>query len=79
MKKYLLLLLVLCFVCLSAAGCSGNGASQAESNSTNIQDDSEVNTRIDVDLTEMSSTMIYSEVNNIMTNPDDYMGKTIKI
>lgn len=37
------------------------------------------NTTIDIDLTEMSSTMIYSEVLNMMTTPDDYIGKTIKM
>ncbi|MBQ8133807.1 MAG: hypothetical protein IJ192_05325 [Clostridia bacterium] len=33
----------------------------------------------DLDLTELSSTMVYSEVYNIVTNPDDYRGKTIKM
>jgi len=34
---------------------------------------------IDVDLTTLSSTMVYSEVYNMMTTPDDYMGKTVKM
>lgn len=34
---------------------------------------------IDVDLTKMSSVMVYSEVYNIMMKPDDYLGKIIKI
>lgn len=34
---------------------------------------------IDVDLTKLSSTMIYSEVYNMMVNPDKYLGKTIKM
>lgn len=33
----------------------------------------------DVDLTVMSSTMIYSEVYNMMYEPSDYVGKVIKI
>jgi hypothetical protein len=32
----------------------------------------------DVDLTVMSATMVYGEVNNMMANPDSYMGKTVK-
>ncbi len=32
---------------------------------------------VDVDLTSLSSTFVYSEVYNMMTNPDDYMGKKI--
>ena len=35
--------------------------------------------QVDVDLSIMSSTMVYSEVYNMMTNPMDYIGKTVKI
>ena len=34
---------------------------------------------IDVDLTKLSSTMVYSEVYNMMYTPDDYIGKTVKM
>lgn len=34
---------------------------------------------LDVDLTKLSSTMVYSEVYNMMYTPDDYVGKTIKM
>ena len=34
---------------------------------------------IDVDLTALSSTMVYSEVYNMMVSPEDYIGKTIKM
>jgi hypothetical protein len=34
---------------------------------------------IDVDLTALSSTMVYSEVYNMMVKPDDYIGKTVKM
>lgn len=34
---------------------------------------------VDLDLTQMSSTVVYSEVYNIMTDPETYMGKTIKM
>lgn len=34
---------------------------------------------IDVDLTKLSSTMVYSEVYNMMVFPDDYIGKTVKM
>ena len=36
-------------------------------------------TDVDVDLTILSSTMVYAEVYNIMLNSDEYVGKTIKI
>ena len=32
-----------------------------------------------VDLTALSSTMVYAEVYNILMNPDDYLGKTIRM
>lgn len=34
---------------------------------------------IDVDLTKLSSTMVYSEVYNMMCTPDGYIGKTVKM
>ena len=34
---------------------------------------------IDIDLTAISSTMVYSEVYNMMMTPDDYIGKTVKM
>ena len=34
---------------------------------------------VDVDLTRLSSTMVYSEVYNMMYAPDDYIGTTIKM
>ncbi|MCR4778807.1 MAG: hypothetical protein K5858_08180 [Lachnospiraceae bacterium] len=34
---------------------------------------------IDVDLTALSSTMVYAEVYSMATSPEDYLGKTIKM
>jgi hypothetical protein len=34
---------------------------------------------IDIDLTRMSSNMVYSEVYNMISTPDDYIGKTVKM
>ncbi len=34
---------------------------------------------IDVDLTALSSTMVYSEVYNMMISPEEYIGKTVKM
>lgn len=34
---------------------------------------------IDVDLTKLISTMVYSEVYNMLYTPDDYIGKTVKM
>ena len=34
---------------------------------------------VDVDLTKLSSTMVYSEVYNMMVTPDKYVGKTVRM
>lgn len=35
--------------------------------------------KVDVDLTKLSSTMVYSEVYNMMAAPEDYIGKTVRM
>ncbi|KAF5041745.1 hypothetical protein DSECCO2_519820 [anaerobic digester metagenome] len=49
-----------------------------EKNETDIEETKDIND-VDVDLTVLSSTMVYSEVYNMMVNPDVYLGKTIKV
>lgn len=39
----------------------------------------DVSSGVDVDLTQLSSTMVYSEVYNMFVSPEDYIGKTIKM
>lgn len=65
MKKFLSLFLVLCLTGGLAAGCQNKDTSTPEV--------------LDVDLTVMSSTMVYAEVYNMMVNPDDYIGKIVKM
>jgi len=79
MKKYLPIFISLCFICLSAAGCSDGGMSRNESGGAKTRwYGSRPAEGVDVDLTAMSSIMVYSEVYSIMTQPEKYMGKTIK-
>ena len=33
----------------------------------------------DIDFTVLSSTVVYAEVYNMLSSPDDYLGKTVKI
>jgi len=89
MKKYLLALMLLCLICAFATGCSNNDAAQTgrdkdetqtDSDNAGKQDNPAAETKkVDVDLTVLSSTMVYAEVYNIVTNPKDYIGKTIKM
>lgn len=90
MKKMICFLLVLMMV-FSLAGCgeeakepatnSGVQTEQTEtptnSGSEEIPADSQ--TAEVVDLTALSSTIIYAEVYNMMVTPDDYIGKTVKM
>jgi len=71
MKKYLFILLSL--LLLSYTGCINKDKSQ---NNDNV---SLKKINVDVDLTILSSTMVYAEVFNIMSKPDNYLGKTIKL
>ena len=79
MKKLICILLaVLMLASLAACGGtqSGNGEAKADTSSKAEEKKAE---KIDIDLTAMSSTMIYSEVQNMMTAPDDYVGKKVKM
>lgn len=49
-----------------------------ENNAQAVTNDSN-NGEIDVDLTKMSSTMVYSEVYNMISTPDKYVGKIVKM
>jgi hypothetical protein len=67
-------------VCVTACSDAGNGTAAAEPvPEETVFTESVPGEGIDVDLTQLSSTMVYAEVFNIMSNPDFYMGKTIKV
>lgn len=65
-KKYIVLILALL---LALSGCG----KEAETGSAGSPE------KIDVDLTKLSSTMVYSEVYNMLTAPESYVGKTVKM
>ncbi|MDR1705977.1 MAG: hypothetical protein LBS19_15015 [Clostridiales bacterium] len=69
MKKYLLIILVAALVCLSASGCQ---------NKVKAQDEQAENAVYDFDLVGMNSNVIYALVYNMMMNPEEYVGKTIR-
>ncbi|MCR5485444.1 MAG: hypothetical protein K6F09_07600 [Clostridiales bacterium] len=78
MKKIIAVILAFTFVLLCSS-CKGSekGETAAEKN-TSAKAAEAVQTAVDIDLTKMSSTMVYSEVSNIMSEPDKYVGKTIR-
>ena len=76
MKKYLPVLLLMSLICAFGAYYLAKDTSQADSNAPQSRESS---VRIDVDLTALSGTMAYAQLYNIMSNADDYLGKTIKM
>lgn len=81
MKKFGLILVLLCIaVNLGMMGCSESGEEISDNSEmpVNIKDIVSSTEGIDVDLTKLSSTMVYAEVYNMMFTPDEYIGKTIK-
>lgn len=67
MKKWMTLLLALCLA-LTLAACSGDAAPQQSQG-----------VEVDVDLTQLSSTLVYAEVYNMSIKPQDYAGKTVRM
>jgi len=63
----------------STAGEDSEATVVVDEENTKPQVESTASDGIDVDLTALGSIMVYAEVYNMMTNPDDYMGKTIKM
>ncbi|MGN0528995.1 MAG: hypothetical protein ACI4IE_07655 [Eubacterium sp.] len=73
MKKSLCLIIGILFIISSFAGCSQS----KEKEDTTAQQTTQQSA--DVDLTALSGTMVYSEVYNMVTTPEDYIGKTVKM
>jgi len=65
MKKGLYILLCICLLAALATGCS-------EGYKANVNG-------IDVDISEMTNLLAYSQVVHILDTPADYIGKTLKI
>lgn len=82
MKKIIAIILAL-VLALSFVACSKNSEKNENSNSKTTTKITEPTTTeaksVDLDLTELSSTLIYSEVYNMLITPDDYKGKIIKM
>ena len=73
MKKLILIISALVLVAVLTA-CGGKTVATGTTETA-----AKAAQNIDVDLTQMSSTMIYSEVQNMMLKPADYVGKTVRM
>ena len=61
-------------VLLTGCGKSGDGAFPTAGNGMSAAEDP-----VDVDLTRMSSTMVYSQVYDMLYNSEEYLGKTVRM
>lgn len=79
MKKNKLFMLVVVFcLCFALVACTDQQESDVAETDAG-QETGAVSSNIDVDLTQLSSTMIYAEVYNMMSEPEEYIGKTVKM
>lgn len=72
MKKWILLML-LCLMALMLAGCAASSVDGAVAAAT------EEPLVPDLDLSKLSGTVVYSQVYNMMAEPDAYLGQVIKM
>ncbi len=67
--------IMITIIIFSFSACGPRVVSDNTSNTSTVSPEE----KIDVDLTKLSSTMVYSEVFNIVSAPDDYIGKKLKM
>lgn len=80
MKKYFGMLFLLSLTLFFAAGCTKKEAAAKSVSAPPSKESAPAGSApVDVDLTVLSSTMVYGEVFNMVTKPEDYVGKTIKV
>lgn len=88
MKKYMKIFLVTLLLSQVLAGCLQMDNKTPVSEKERAKSGSELelspgsesdNQDADIDLAAMSSTMVYAEVYNMMVEPENYLGKTIKM
>ncbi len=72
MKKFYVILM-LCLISAALAGCTVSGA---ETGTLSATPEPLV---VDLDLSRLSGTVVYSQVYNMLVEPDAYLGKVIKM
>ena len=76
MKRTLFILFTLCVCLLLCVSCAGQSTAPADPDpNPNLS----TNLTPDLDLSKMSSTVVYAEINNIQYDPTQYLGKVIRL
>ena len=82
--------LMLCMIsCGNSSGSSTGSAASSSSNDIAVSENESTfgsetsadigDSEIDIDLTQLSSTMVYSQVYDMVNNGDNYLGKSVKV
>jgi len=79
MKKYVFNVVLLCMLGVFSVSCGSGDAGQAVSAGNERSGSAVPAARVDVDLTSLSRTVLFAEINNMTANPDNYVGKMIKM
>lgn len=86
MKRIICLIISVVMIMSLAACAGGNTAATEAADSSAADTPADENTAdaafadgVDIDLTSMSSTMVYSEVLNMQQTPEKYLGKTVRM
>ena len=75
MKKWICILLVLCL-----CGCARTEpAATAEATTAAVTETAPTEPSVDLDLTQLSSTILYSKVFHMLTEPEEYLGNHVKV
>lgn len=78
--KYLTISLIAAVMLICMPGCdAGNSASESDIESPVDNISIETDSDADIDLSGFSDSMTYSEIVNILAEPDGYVGKTIRM
>lgn len=76
--KRLIFVCILCIIALTLAACGGKEEAKSGASAESAVQ-VEVERPIDLDLTKISGTVVYSQVYDMLTEPDTYMGQKIKM
>ena len=74
-----------CAVCMGISGCGESGGRKNGETALTQQQEEDTGSadlsydEVDIDLSEMSKTMVYSEVSHMLQKPEQYIGKVVKM
>lgn len=80
MKRIIALFLIIAMTFVFVSSCSQNTKTEDTKQSEVITEkEQNEELKVDLDVTEFSITIVYALLENMVQNPDDYIGKTVKI